>query len=349
MSKIKIRREMKITVDHNLEEEVKKKVVVDTEIEGKVGKINFNELKSGGFIKQRQKDLFTVRLRCPGGRIPVKKLKKIAEVAEKYGGEYVHLSFRQSLEIPYVNYKNFNGMIEELKEVDQSIASCGPRVRVPTACSGCEYNPNGLSDTQKMAKEVSEKFFGYRCNHKFKISFSGCPIDCARTNEMDLGFQGAVFPVWDEDPCTGCTICSSACLEGAITPHPETGKPIFNLSRCLYCSDCIRACPTGAWRQGKVGHVVRIGGRHGRHPLNGSVIAKFISDDDVPKVIEGVLKWYEKNGEGRGRVRIGEILTEPGMIESLTAHLNGILGDNAIRKLSPPRPIHINEFEKGDI
>jgi len=62
-----------------------------------------------------------------------------------------------------------------------------------------------------------------------------------------------------------------------------------------------------------------------------------------------VLKWYEKNGEGRGRVRIGEILTEPGMIESLTAHLNGILGDNAIRKLSPPRPIHINEFEKGDI
>lgn len=347
MSKIKTRREMKITVDHNLEEEVKKKVVVDTEIEGKVGKINFNELKSGGFIKQRQKDLFTVRLRCPGGRIPVKKLKKIAEVAEKYGGEYVHLSFRQSLEIPYVNYKNFSGMIEELKEVDQNIASCGPRVRVPTACSGCEYNPNGLTDTQKMAKEVSEKFFGYRCNHKFKISFSGCPIDCARTNEMDLGFQGAVFPVWDEDPCTGCTICSSACLEGAITPHQETGKPIFNLSKCLYCSDCIRACPTGAWKQGIVGHVVRIGGRHGRHPLNGSVIAKFISDDDVPKVIEGVLKWYEKNGEGRGRVRIGEILTEPGKIESLTAHLNGILGDNAIKKPSPPRPIHINEFEKG--
>lgn len=347
MSKIKTRREMKITVDHNLEEEVKKKVVVDTEIEGKVGKINFNELKSGGFIKQRQKDLFTVRLRCPGGRIPVKKLKKIAEVAEKYGGEYVHLSFRQSLEIPYVNYKNFSGMIEELKEVDQNIASCGPRVRVPTACSGCEYNPNGLTDTQKMAKEVSEKFFGYRCNHKFKISFSGCPIDCARTNEMDLGFQGAVFPVWDEDPCTGCTICSSACLEGAITPHQETGKPIFNLSKCLYCSDCIRACPTGAWKQGRVGHVVRIGGRHGRHPLNGSVIAKFISDDDVPKVIEGVLKWYEKNGEGRGRVRIGEILTEPGKIESLTAHLNGILGDNAIKKPSPPRPIHINKFEKG--
>ncbi len=345
MSKIKTRREMKITVDHNLEEDVKKKIVVDAEIDGKVGKIDFNQLKSGGFIKQRQKDLFTARMRCPGGRIPVKKLKKIAEVAEKYGGEYVHLSFRQSLEIPYVNYKSFNKMIEELKEVDQNIASCGPRVRVPTACSGCEYNPNGLTDTQKMAQTVNEKFFGYRCNHKFKISFSGCPIDCARTNEMDLGFQGAVFPEWNEDPCTGCTICSSACLEGAITPHPQTGKPIFDVSKCLYCSDCIRACPTGAWQPGKIGHVVRIGGRHGRHPLNGSVIAKFITDEEVPKVIEVVLEWYKKNGEGKGRVRIGEILMVAGKLESLVKELEKAIGRKVIKSVKPPHPIHINQYD----
>lgn len=345
MSKIKTRREMKITVDHNLEEDVKKKIVVDAEIDGKVGKIDFNELKSGGFIKQRQKDLFTARMRCPGGRIPVKKLKKIAEVAEKYGGEYVHLSFRQSLEIPYVNYKSFNKMIEELKEVDQNIASCGPRVRVPTACSGCEYNPNGLTDTQKMAQTINEKFFGYRCNHKFKISFSGCPIDCARTNEMDLGFQGAVFPEWNEDPCTGCTICSSACLEGAITPHPQSGKPIFDVSKCLYCSDCIRACPTGAWQPGKIGHVVRIGGRHGRHPLNGSVIAKFITDEEVPKVIEVVLEWYKKNGEGKGRVRIGEILMEPGKLESLVKELEKAIGGKVIKSAKPPHPVHINQYD----
>ena len=30
-------------------------------------KMDFGQLKSGGFIKQVQKDLFTVRLRCPGG------------------------------------------------------------------------------------------------------------------------------------------------------------------------------------------------------------------------------------------------------------------------------------------
>src|SRR3990170_2949112 len=203
-------------IDHYIEDK-ENKVKIDTEIDGKSGEIDFNALKSGGVIKQRQKDLFTVRLSCPGGRVPVRKLKKIAEVAEKYGGDYVHISVRQSIEITYVHYKNFGKIKNELSEVGQNIASCGPRVRVPTACSGCEYNPNGLVDVQKLCQEVDQKYFGIQCNHKFKISLSGCPIDCFRTNEMDLGFQGGVEPSWDEETCTGCRICGYACREGAIT------------------------------------------------------------------------------------------------------------------------------------
>ena len=339
MAKEKVKQPMHITVDHNLEENVKKKIEVSTEIEGTKGLIDFDKLKTGGYIKQHQKDKFTVRLRVPGGRMPVEKLKKAAEVAGKYGGGYVHFSFRQSLEIPYVDYHDFPKIIEELKEVDQSIASCGPRVRVPTACSGCEYNPNGISDTQKMTAIVNEKFFGERTNHKFKISFSGCPIDCARTNEMDLGFQGAVFPEWDEDPCTGCTICASACLEDAISPDPKTGKPIFLESNCLYCSDCIRACPTNAWKEGPKGHLVRVGGKHGRHPLNGPVVAKFITDDEVSTVIEATIEWYRKNGEGKGRTRIGTILREEGKMEDYLEHLRKALGAKVVKSAKPPRDI----------
>ena len=47
-------------------------------------KVDFNELKSGGFIKQNQKDLFTVRLRVPGGRLDIDRMAKIAVVAKKY-------------------------------------------------------------------------------------------------------------------------------------------------------------------------------------------------------------------------------------------------------------------------
>ncbi len=284
------------------------KINVDTQIEGKTGTIDFNLLKSGGLIKQRQINMFTVRLRCPGGRVPLSKLEKIVEVAKKYAGDYVHLSFRQSIELPYVDYRNFKVIYEELGEADQKVASCGPRVRVPTACSGCEYNPNGLTDTQKMVRLVDEKFFGHRLPHKFKISFSGCPIDCARTSENDLGFQGAVKPEWDEETCIGCRICSKACSEGAIESDAETGKPIYYPEKCLYCGDCIRSCPTDSWKEKVKGWMVRVGGRHGRHPIVGHRIAEFISDEDVPKFIEAIIKWYEENGKEYGRTRIGVIL-----------------------------------------
>ena len=153
--------------------------------------VNFNELKSGGFIKQRQKDKFTVRLRCPGGRVPLAKLKKIVEVAEKYGGPYVHVSFRQSVEIPYVDIGDFDALVTELMEAGQEVASCGARVRVPTACAGCECNPNGLTDTQRFALEVDQRFFGTPTPHKFKMSFSGCPIDLRAHPRERLGLPGA--------------------------------------------------------------------------------------------------------------------------------------------------------------
>jgi len=312
------------------------KINIDTEIEGKTGSIDFNTLKSGGLIKQRQKDMFTVRLRCPGGRVPLSRLEKIVEVAKKYGGDYIHLSFRQSLELPYVHYHNFNAIYQELAEKEQKVASCGPRVRVPTACSGCEYNPNGIMDTQKMAKLVDEQFFGKNLPHKFKISFSGCPIDCARTNENDLGFQGAVKPEWDEETCTGCRICSKACQEGAIESDVGTGKPIFDPEKCLYCGDCIRACPTDSW-QGKVkGWIVRVGGRHGRHPIAGHKIAEFISDEEVPRFIETITKWYEENAQGYGRTRIGVILQIPEKWSDFIQILRKVFEDKVLKNPKPP-------------
>src|SRR5262245_19191704 len=95
--------------------------------------INLSNLKAGGFIKERGKDLFTVRLRVPGGRLTIPLLKKIAAVAEKYGGQFVHLSMRQSIELINVNFKDFDAVVAELAEASQQVASCGARMRVPVA------------------------------------------------------------------------------------------------------------------------------------------------------------------------------------------------------------------------
>ncbi|MBM4319563.1 MAG: hypothetical protein FJ125_06305, partial [Deltaproteobacteria bacterium] len=123
-----------------------------------------------------------------------------------------------------------------------------------------------------------------------------------------------------------------------------TGRPEFHGDRCLYCADCIRACPTSAWQPGPNGWIVRVGGRHGRHPHNASVVAWLIPDALVLAVCRVVLDWYGQHGKGKGRTRIGELLKEPGAIQSLLASLEPVVGDHLVRDAAPPEPIVIHHY-----
>lgn len=263
--------------------------------------LDANELKSGGFIMQRQPDLFTVRLRCPGGKVTSAQLRMAADLAEKYGRGEVHNSFRQSIEIPYVHLDNLPVLAAELSGTNWALASCGPRVRVPTACAGCTWNPNGLMDTQAMCREVDQRYFGgTTSHHKFKISFSGCPIDCARTREMDLGFQGVTEPECETDLCNACGLCATACEEKAITMRD--GLPVRDESLCNYCGDCIKVCPVSAMVARRTGWLIRAGGKHGKHPLYAYEVAEFATDAQALKVIEDTVNWYKANAKGRERI-----------------------------------------------
>ena len=275
-------------------------------------KIDLSNLKAGGFIKERGKDLFTIRLRVPGGRMSVPRLRKIAEVAEKYGGEFVHLSVRQSIELINVNMKNFDLVVEELGEATQKVASCGARVRVPVACGGCEYNPNGLVDTQKSAIEVDQKLFGTPTgHHKFKVAFAGCPFDCPKSSTNDVGFQGAILPKLDKDACISCGLCAKSCVPKAIVMG-EDNKPVLSEDPCIWCGDCVKVCPTGAWSEEKIGYTVRIGGKWGRNPLVGTLFATFLPEDKAVDFIAAVLEWYQEKAEGLGRIRLGDTIIKEG-------------------------------------
>ncbi len=46
---------------------------------------DYKELKKGGFMKQVQKDRFSLRIRVAGGHLEAEKLKKVYEIAQKYG------------------------------------------------------------------------------------------------------------------------------------------------------------------------------------------------------------------------------------------------------------------------
>ena len=301
-------------------------------------KIDLGNLKSGGFIKERGKDLFTVRLRVPGGRLSVPRLKKIAEVAEKYGGEFVHLSVRQSIELININLRDFDVIVEELGEASQKVASCGARVRVPVACGGCEYNPNGLVDTQKSALEVDKKLFGTATgHHKFKVAFAGCPFDCPKSATNDVGFQGAISPQLDKEACIACGLCAKNCVPKAITMG-EDNMPAFDGKRCISCGDCVKVCPTGAWNEKERGYMVRIGGKWGRNPLVGTLYATFLPEERVVDFISTVLEWYKEKAESLGRIRLGDVIIKEGP-QALLDHLYTRFPENTVAATIPPQVI----------
>lgn len=59
--------------------------------------VDYATLKKGGFMRQKQKNNFSLRLRVVGGNLTAQQLAKVAEVAEKYGEGHVHLTDRKSV------------------------------------------------------------------------------------------------------------------------------------------------------------------------------------------------------------------------------------------------------------
>ena len=68
-------------------------------------KVDYGTLKKGGFMRQKQKNNFSLRLAVVGGYLTAENLTKIAEVAEKYGDGHVHLHQDRALRFHLLNLK----------------------------------------------------------------------------------------------------------------------------------------------------------------------------------------------------------------------------------------------------
>jgi len=302
-----------------------------------------DDLKAGGFIPQRQAGKITIRCKAPGGRLTSDRLQRISEVARKYGQGIVHLSVRMSPEIPYIDLADLDAVVRELGEVGQEIASCGKRFRVSTACAGCEYNPNGLTDTQELSRLATERFFGQDTPHKFKTCFAGCVRDCVRCRMADLGFQGMVRPALAKENCTHCGLCIKVCQDEALTMGADE-LPVRDLSRCISCGDCIKACPFEAMVAETTGHGVFAGGKHGKHPHTAYPVAEFVPDEQVLSVVEATMSWYREHGK-RGE-RLGDVFDRVGL-GSYRKALKQLVGERLLAAADIQQPKWWRIFYRG--
>ena len=179
--------------------------------------VDYATLKKGGFMRQKQKNNFSLRLAVVGGNLTAENLQIIAKVAEKYGDGHVHLTSRQSVEIPFIKLDD----VEEVKEVLATGGCkpgvCGPRVRTITACQGSAVCPSGNIDSYDIAKKLDERYFARELPHKFKFGVTGCQNNCLKAEENDVGIKGASIVEWEEAACINCGICEKTCRVDAIS------------------------------------------------------------------------------------------------------------------------------------
>lgn len=254
---------------------------------------DYATLKKGGFMRQKQKNHFSLRLRVVGGTVTAEQLAKIAEVSEKYGKGYVHLTSRQGVEIPFIRLEQIDDVKAELEKGNVVPGVCGPRVRTVTACQGAAVCPSGCIDTYALAQELDEKYFGKDLPHKFKFGITGCQNNCLKAEENDLGVKGGIRVKWIEDACIQCGVCVKACRTNAITL--EDGNIKIEESKCNFCGRCTKACPADAYEE-TPGYIVSFGGLFGNSINKGETIIPFIEDHEkFLKVCDAAITFFEKH------------------------------------------------------
>lgn len=271
--------------------------------------INYNRLKQGGFLPQRQnEDLFSMRLRIVGGQLTSDQLRALADASEKYGRGEVHITSRQGLEVSYIPFENAEKLLDDLEKRGVRQGTCGPRVRGVVACQGNRICPHGLIDAGDIAKKIDEKYFAMELPGKFKFAVTGCPSSCMKVQENDLGVMGGVEPKWVENECSFCGLCQTACPMDAISV--EDGTLDYDRDKCILCGQCTLICPTDAWFRSKEGYTVYVGGKVGRHPRLGVKLTELADEKTLFGIIERSLEFFKK--EATSGERFGDTIRRIG-------------------------------------
>jgi dissimilatory sulfite reductase (desulfoviridin) alpha/beta subunit len=262
--------------------------------------VDYKALKGDGILPQRQRGRFSVRLGVVGGRLSSPQLRAIADAAEAFGRGYAHLTSRQGVEIPFVGLKGIGGLKGLLAPAGLGTAAAGAAVRTVTACQGSKVCQKGNIDTYGLAKAFSERYRGRALPHKFKIGVTGCPNNCLKAEENDLGVKGGLAPSLERAGCVGCGACAKACPEGAIVPRG--GKVALKRGACAQCGRCVRACPTGAL-SGEPGHILYFGGCFGNRLSVGKRLFPLVRKrSTVLRLADKALGFFEANGRPKERL-----------------------------------------------
>jgi anaerobic sulfite reductase subunit C len=268
-----------------------------------------HDYKKHGFIPQRQPGKLVMRIRSRGGNLTADDLRKVAGLAEAFGQGVVHVTTRQALEMPGVAAECFEQALREVEAAGLLSAVCGARIRPIVACPGTDTCPYGLQNARLLAEELDRQWVGRDVPAKTKIAVSGCPNSCTKPQGNDIGFKGVCEPLVDPAACIQCGLCVRRCPAQCMKIQGQTLH--IDRDRCLACGRCIGLCKKGALSAGRQGFHIYIGGKGGRYPRNGDLLATFVGEKEVLARLQAILTVYRAVAE-KGE-RLGAVVERLGL------------------------------------
>jgi len=141
-----------------------------------------------GAILQRDKETYAVAPHLPCGVVAPETLRKIADVAEKYGCAACKVTSAARIALVGLKEEDLDAVWADLG-MDPG-AAVGLCVRSVKACPGTTFCKRGQQDSLGIGMKLDAAYHGMELPGKLKMGVSGCPNQCAETGFKDLGLVG---------------------------------------------------------------------------------------------------------------------------------------------------------------
>lgn len=141
-------------------------------------------------IVQRDRETYAIAPHLPGGLTDTNTLRKLADVADKYGCKQVKVTSAQRIALIGFKEEDLPKIWAELG-LDKG-AAIGLCVRSVKICPGLDFCKRAKQDSVGVGLAIDKKYHGLPLPNKLKIGVSGCPNSCAESAVKDIGIIGNV-------------------------------------------------------------------------------------------------------------------------------------------------------------
>jgi sulfite reductase beta subunit-like hemoprotein len=151
-------------------------------------------LKTHGVCAQAQPGVFMIRCRT-GGSVHSRAARELADIADKRGRGWLHLTTRQQIELHHIEARQVTAVLEAVRRAGLTTRSaCGHTMRGVTSCPDAGVGLDEPFDCGPDARAVAASVLALcpeldtRMPQRINISFGGCAECRSHARLNDAGF-----------------------------------------------------------------------------------------------------------------------------------------------------------------